>query len=149
MIISRVKNIYQIGTAFGFSTFVLNTIFPDAHIDTIDANVTKYDPMTPEGSEITQKIVDKFDLDVNLTIGRSPEDNCKAMTVDKYDLIFIDGHHRNYQLLEDFGGIEPFIKENSCIVCHDVKAFKMMPAVNEILERRTDLIFIDCDQFDY
>jgi len=109
---------FIVGNAFGFSTFVLAELFPSALIDVIDAEIVGIDNVT--GSEVTREIAAEFFPNVSLTVGFSPEDLHKAMRLEKYSGVFIDGLHTDEQMALDFEGIMPCLADESIVIFHDV-----------------------------
>lgn len=132
-------NIFIVGNAFGFSTFVFNYIFKNSKIDVIDSEIEGVDVKI--GSDITQKIIKKNNFNINLYIGSSPEDTKKCLRFDDYDIIFIDGLHTNQQLELDFYGIKDYLNKKKYIcLCHDVAYAKMESGFNEIISKNKDII---------
>lgn len=130
--------IFIIGNAFGFSTIAFSQIFKNASIDVIDAEVEGTE--NKKGSEITKKIADFNNLDINLTIGFSPKDTKSAMRFDSYDIVFIDGLHTNEQLILDFDSIKSFLNKNKFICFfHDIKLFKLETSFNYIKDNNKNL----------
>jgi len=127
----NVKNIYIIGNAFGYSTFVLSNIFPKAKIDVIDAECEGNDNRL--GLEITRKIIEKNKLDINLFIGFSPEDVERSMRTNKYELIFIDGLHTKEQIRKDLDAVKNYCADNFFIVCHDVELASLQESIDRFL----------------
>lgn len=131
-------NIFIIGNAFGFSTFVFSKIFKNASIDVIDAETEGNDNKV--GSKITKDIAIKNNLNINLTIGYSPADVEKAMRHKIYDIVFIDGLHTNDQIILDFDAIKSFLN-NEKYICffHDIRLFKLENGFNDILKNNISL----------
>ena len=127
----NIKNIYIIGNAFGYSTFVLSNIFPKAKIDVIDAECEGNDNRL--GSEITRKIIENNKLDINLFIGFSPEDVERSMRTNKYELIFIDGLHTKEQIRKDLDAVKNYCADNFFIVCHDVELASLQESIDRFL----------------
>lgn len=114
---------FIVGNAFGLSTFILAELFPSSLIDAIDAEVVGRDNIT--GSEITRKIAAEFFPNVSLTTGFSPADLDKAMRLEKYSGVFIDGLHTNEQIVLDFEGVMPRLADESMVIFHDVGLCRM------------------------
>ena len=143
-----IKNIYIIGNSFGFSTFVLSTIFPDARIDVIDAEIEG--DRNKDGSELTRKIIKEYGLDILLTIGFSPTDNSIAMRSEYYDLVFVDGLHTPKQLGLDLNGIINHTKSGSYIVCHDLGVWKQLWfAIRDFLENNNEYVLHSFNGVEY
>ena len=131
--VATINRIFIIGNAAGYSTFVLASIFPDADIDVIDAEIEG--PDNTLGSSITRAIISRDFPNVQLTIGRSPDDLDAAMRFPGYDLFFIDGHHVNNQLIADFSGCIPRAANRCVFYLHDVGLCNMYEGYNAILEK--------------
>lgn len=130
--------IFIIGNAFGFSTFVMNQIFKDSSIDVIDAECEGIN--NRQGSEITNRIIQKYDLDIKLTIGYSPHDVAKAVRYDSYDIVFIDGLHTNEQMFEDFKVMKPYLNKDKFICFfHDVGLCSMQSSMDKIVVQNDKL----------
>ena len=112
-----------IGNSFGFSTFLIAALCSDCRVDAIDAEVEG--SQNRLGSELTRRIADSLFPGVRLTVGFSPEDLPKACRFDRYDLIFIDGHHTDDQLIADFKGIRERRAEECVVYLHDVGMARM------------------------
>lgn len=112
-----------IGNAFGFSTFVIAGLCSGSQVDAIDAEIEG--SQNRLGSELTRQIANSFFPGVRLTVGFSPGDLPKACRFDRYDLIFIDGHHTNAQLIADFKKIRERRAEECVVYFHDVGMAKM------------------------
>jgi predicted O-methyltransferase YrrM len=115
--------IFAIGNAFGLSTLYLGLLFPGSSIDCIDDHSEGNDGK--RGTEITNAIAQKHNIDLKITVGRSPEDTKKAMRHRNYDLIFIDGNHTNEQMIADFNSLEGSLSENCACFFHDVRLSSM------------------------
>jgi hypothetical protein len=112
-----------IGNSFGFSTFLIAALCSDCQVDAIDAEVEG--SQNRLGSELTRRIADSLFPGVRLTVGFSPVDLPKACRFDRYELIFIDGHHTNDQLIADFKGIMERRAKECVVVLHDVGMARM------------------------
>jgi len=125
--------IFIVGNAFGFSTFMFSKIFKNASIDVIDAEIEGSENKL--GSEITRNIASKNNLDINLTIGFSPDDTPRARRYERYDIVFIDGLHSNEQLIKDFDGIKNHLNQEKFICfMHDIRLFSMQRAFDHIID---------------
>ena len=109
---------FLIGNAFGFSTFLLAELFPNAIIDVIDAETEGENNRA--GSVLTREISAVDFPNVRLTTGFSPQDVRKAARLDSYSAAFIDGLHTNDQMIADFRGLLPLLAPASIVVFHDV-----------------------------
>lgn len=123
-------NIFIIGNAFGLSAIALGLASPDSLIDVIDAEVEG--SQNSEGSRITREIASKLDLDLQLTIGHSPQDTAKAMRAPEYHIVFIDGKHSHEQMKADFDSVEPYLADNCVVFFHDVGLCRMESAFREL-----------------
>ena len=122
--------IFVIGNAFGFSTFVLAELFPNALIDVIDAESEGADNL--RGSELTRKISAEHYPNVKLTAGYSPQDIPRAVRSPQYQMVFVDGLHTDAQMLLDFHGVLPILARDCVVVFHDVALFSMYAAWADI-----------------
>jgi len=138
--IMQPKSIFCVGNAFGYSTLIISQLFPQAHLDVIDAETEGKDNRF--GSRITREIAKKHKLDINLYSGFSPQDTPKALQRQKYELAFIDGLHSNEQLLKDFRGIHPYLSDECVVVCHDVALCHLQPAIFDCLSFDSQFEFI-------
>jgi hypothetical protein len=129
-------NIFIIGNAFGFSTFAFNYIFDNASIDVIDAEIEGQD--NTFGSEITRKIVQDNNFNIQLTKGFSPEDIYKSTRHSKYDIVFIDGFHTNEQILKDYYGIKPYLKNEWICFFHDVTFGNLQHGMDILINNEKD-----------
>jgi hypothetical protein len=114
----RFDRIFVIGNSFGFGTFVLADLFPQASIDVIDAEIEGLDVKL--GSELTRKIAAETFTNVNLTKGFSPQDLPTAVRSSSYDFVFIDGLHTNEQVWKDWQGMKPYLDKCSVVYFHDI-----------------------------
>jgi hypothetical protein len=122
--------IFVIGNAFGYSTFVLAELFPEALIDVIDAEADG--PDNRLGSDLTRRISAEHYPNVNLTVGYSPRDIPRSVRARRYELVFVDGLHTNAQMVQDFHGIRPILSSDCIVVFHDVASAHMQTGWAEV-----------------
>ena len=123
-------NIFVIGNAWGFSALCLAMIFPNARIDVIDAECEGDD--VGFGSVVTNEIVKKYGLKVNLLKLESPGQVPMAAGNRKYDIGLVDGRHGDMQLVEDFLALVPHMRERNLILMPCVTYKKMERGVGVV-----------------
>jgi len=133
------KACYAVGNAYGFSTLVLGTLFPNLNIDVIDAECEGIDNHL--GSELTREIAKENKMNINLFAGYSPKDTHKCLRCQEYDFAFIDGLHTNDQLVYDFIGIYAKLSERCIVMLHDVKLCNLYEGINRICKMDTNFKF--------
>lgn len=127
----RVRRIFGIGNAFGYSTMILAKLWPSAALDVLES---ESEGCAHVGSEVTRRIARSLGADVNLHIGFSPQDVPAAVRKPRrYELAFLDGNHTMEQLLLDFEAVRPFLAQRSVVVLHDVEFAFLESAVQWIL----------------
>jgi len=121
------NRILIIGNAFGYSAFCLAEVFPGIHIDTMDAEIEGDFNRSGNGSQLTRDISSRYyGNQVEVKVGLCPEDLIKCLENNKYDLIFLDGHHTNEQQLKDLNGLAS-VAANTCIMyLHDVETHRII-----------------------
>jgi hypothetical protein len=130
------KNVLVIGNSFGLSTFVLADLFPNAAVDTIDAELEDNEPQL--GSEITRIIASNDFPNVKLTIGFSPEDLPKVANGKTYNFIFVDAMHTNEALVKDYLGLQNLVSDNCIIYFHDIANCNMFESWDLIKKHGCD-----------
>lgn len=137
-VFSKAENILEIGTAMGISTMYIACAAPKSHI------------MTMEGcAMIAQKALDGFKkhkLDnIKLIQGNFDKTLSKSLkTVNKLDLVFIDGNHKEKATVSYFNEILPKLHSGSIVVIDDIHWSKGMEnAWNKISGRKEVSISID------
>eukprot|EP00747_Dinoflagellata_sp_TGD_P169702 gnl/TRDRNA2_/TRDRNA2_199378_c0_seq1.p1 gnl/TRDRNA2_/TRDRNA2_199378_c0~~gnl/TRDRNA2_/TRDRNA2_199378_c0_seq1.p1 ORF type:complete len:280 (-),score=33.62 gnl/TRDRNA2_/TRDRNA2_199378_c0_seq1:56-895(-) len=128
----RPTHIFGVGNAFGLSTLALATVFPEAAVDVIDAEIEG--ASNEKGVDLTRRIAHDQGLNVSITKGFSPQDTEKALRGDTYQLVLIDGKHTKKNMLNDYKGIKRHLTESSVVLFHDVASAHLLPAVKKLLK---------------
>lgn len=72
---------------------------------------------------ILDTIIKELKLNIELKIGRSPEDVPKVADGQKFDYIFIDAEHTDEALERDLDAIKPFLNDKYFLLIHDFHCF--------------------------
>ena len=122
----RAKRVFEIGTAFGYSSFWLGFavhLLDAAHgwVGSIDNH--SEGTLGREGFDFAHKTAEHIGLTGNIQyfVGNSPTDIHKYLT-SSVDLAFIDGDHNGLQPAEDYRGLKPYLENARLLVWHDVQA---------------------------
>lgn len=122
LILSRFKPKFGffIGIAFGWSTLAIGMLAPQTRLYGID-NLSEGEKAAT-GFDLAIKMGKKLDLDLELSVGTSPEDIPSIMQriPGPVDFSFIDGKHTDEQILLDFSAVLPYMDQRSIILFHDV-----------------------------
>jgi len=131
---ARGTHVFVIGNAFGYSSIVLGLLFGQrgvgdgggaggGRVDAVDAEVEG--GCNHVGTLLTRTIANSSRLDLQVTIGLSPQNVAAAMFSDRYDLALIDGDHTNAQIQRDFAAVEPRLAPRAVVVLHDIGFFDL------------------------
>ena len=115
----NIKEYVEIGTMYGISAFAVWTQNPDCNVTTIDIKDYK------------ERRILHQDTKINFINQRSPE--CAKSWVKPIDTLFIDAGHDYQDILEDFAGWIPFLKEGGNLLFHDYS--HSSPGVREFCDK--------------
>lgn len=130
-----IKNIFIIGNSFGFSTFALALMNPQAKIVAIEIGMEEF---TAEWIEQTNRIARAEGLDITVIQGSSPGNNAEIIERElggRIDLAFVDGLHTNEAVEADFESLVPFGHDETIYVFHDVLSFAMTEGLSKVISR--------------
>ncbi len=121
------KNVLELGTSLGISTFSMALGKPDATIVSIEG--------CPEISQFTRHKLDEFQVNnVELKTGHFSK---IIPTLDKthWDLVFFDGHHDKEATLDYFNQLLPSIHNDSVLIFDDIHWSKGMTEAWELIKK--------------
>jgi predicted O-methyltransferase YrrM len=123
------KSVLEFGTSLGVGTLHLALGNPNSKIITVDA--------CEETQLVAKKYLDKNNISniefQNLTFN----DYIETLTQQKFDLIFIDGHHDGKALLSYLDKLERFIHDDTIIVLDDIRwSNEMLQSWSEIVSSK-------------
>lgn len=131
------KREFLIGIAAGWSTIALGLINPSAYLYGIDNCTEGID--SQNGLELTKRIAEKFNLNLKICVGCSPEDVPsflgKVLAVGgTIDFVFVDGLHTNEQVFRDFHACLPYLSDSAILAFHDILNWNMLSGWQNIVE---------------
>jgi hypothetical protein len=127
------RDIFIVGSGFGWSTLGLALMFPDARVVAIDNMSLGED--VGMGIELTRRIASAEGLNVTVVEGASPEDVPRAVNdhlSGGIDLAFIDGLDTDEQQALDFRAVSAFLHDPGVIAFHHVLLLKLLRGFREI-----------------
>lgn len=91
------------------------------------------------GLELTKRIAEKFNLNLKICVGCSPEDVPsflgKVLAVGgTIDFVFVDGLHTNEQVFRDFHACLPYLSDSAILAFHDILNWNMLSGWQNIVE---------------
>ena len=129
-------NLLEFGTSLGIGTIHLSSGNPNAVIHTIDACK----------NTSNQAILNFNSLEIKniIPIQSTFVDYISTLTSEKFDVIFIDGHHDGKALKEYILKLEPFSHNDTIFILDDIRWSKsMFNAWNEIIKSEDFHLTID------
>lgn len=133
--LSDFKNIFIIGNSFGFSTFALALMNPQAKVVAIEIGM---EPFTDQWITRTNDIARAEGLNIKVVKGSSPENNAEIIEREfggSVDFAFIDALHTNEAVQRDFDSLRPFGHRRTIFGFHDVLAHKMVEGLSASVGR--------------
>ena len=137
------KSILVIGNSFGLSSLALALAWPKASVVAIDCGTPTttvlHRIMDPDltsreiprdfGIRLTRELAASSELNLKVVQGFSPEDLNLAHEIQTapFDLVFIDGDHRNPQVIADFSGAREISAGECVYIFHDVINWALEP----------------------
>ena len=119
------SRILVIGNSFGWSSFALAMLNPDARVLTIEVGE---EPFTDMWIELSNEIADREGLAARAIKGRSPDDLGRVIAQEDFadvDFALIDGAHSPSHIRADFEGIFPHASADALFVFHDVVGYNL------------------------
>jgi predicted O-methyltransferase YrrM len=126
------KHLFVIGNSFGWSSVALCLLNPSGRVLAIDC---ESDDNTDYGLIVTNKIAQKYNLNLVAVRGRSPNDVAHLALQHKItpiDFVFIDGTHTPDQIIDDFNAIKKWATQNCIYLFHDVQRHHLHEAIKKI-----------------
>tara|TARA_R110000868_G_scaffold12619_2_gene59960 strand:- start:15323 stop:16093 length:771 start_codon:yes stop_codon:yes gene_type:complete len=121
------KTILELGTSLGIATHALSLGNPDAKITTIEG--------CPNTSKFTELHLKKRNINNVDVVTGNFNDEIKALTKNKYDLIFFDGNHQKEATLNYFEALLETANNNSVWVFDDIYWSKGMTEAWETIKK--------------
>lgn len=119
------SRILVIGNSFGWSSYALAMLNPDARVLTIEVGEESFTDMW---IELSNEIANREGLAARAVKGRSPDDLEKIMAQEDFaevDFALIDGGHSPSHIRADFEGMFPHASVDAVFVFHDVVAYNL------------------------
>lgn len=129
------KKIFIVGNSFGFSTFALALMNPQAKVVAIEIGM---EPFTEQWIDRTNTIAQAEGLNIKVVKGSSPENNAEIIERElggSIDFAFIDGLHTNEAVQKDFDSLRPFGHPRTIFGFHDVIAHNMIEGLSASVGR--------------
>lgn len=131
------QKILELGTSIGVGTFHLSKGNPKAELisvegcpETAKVAIGNIQKMGLKNVEIIQSTFEKY-------LSAIPEGTC-------FDLVFIDGHHDGYALLNYLNALNPFTTDDTLFVLDDIRwSDSMLNAFHEIIQNEVYHLTID------
>ena len=121
------KTILELGTSLGIATHALSLGNPDAKITTIEG--------CPNTSKFTELHLKKRNINNVDVVTGNFNDEIKALTKNKYDLIFFDGNHQKEATLNYFEALLETANNHSVWVFDDIYWSKGMTEAWETIKK--------------
>ena len=130
---------FIIGNAFGFSAVYIADVMKQhggKRVVTLDS---QSEGPGQRCAQVARELTGKLDLNDILSHkkGWSPQDIPRAVEIEAYPLIFIDGNHFHPQATHDFEGMLPYSNDQTVFVWHD----SWIRGVSESVGRARELGF--------
>lgn len=126
----RPKSILELGTSLGLSTQAMALGSPHAKIITIEG--------ADEVAKFTQNRLEELEDRIEIRNG-SFKDQLQHIGENKFDLIFIDGHHTKEATLEYFETLLPHAYNDSIFIFDDIYWSKGMKEAWEIIKNHKEV----------
>ena len=130
------KEILELGTSLGIGTIHFSFGHPESFITTIDA-------CKNTSNEALKNFIS---LDIkNITALQSTfKDYISTLSLEKFDLIFIDGHHDGKALIDYLETLNPFTHNDTIFIVDDIRwSISMFKAWNEIVQNEEFHLTLD------
>ena len=111
----RPNNILELGTSLGMGSLYMHLGNPQSKLTTIEG--------CPETYSIAKENLKPYPIEL---INDTFKNTIQTFLNEKFDLIFIDGHHDGKALLEYLDALDPFTHEDTIIVIDDIRWSKSM-----------------------
>ncbi|MDP3353114.1 MAG: class I SAM-dependent methyltransferase [Flavobacteriaceae bacterium] len=134
------KNILELGTSLGLSTYCLHLGNPKASIQTLEGCI--------ETSKVARTQFDKFKFYPTLTIGNFKETLPFALQNKTFDFIYIDGNHQKEATISYFEQCLKSINNDSIIIFDDIHWSKGMEEAWEIIQKNP-LVTVSIDTYQW
>lgn len=130
------KKVLEFGTSLGVGTVHLALGNKNAQITTVDACL--------ETQQIAKENISKFGIRNIDFIHSDFESYIDGLENEKFDLIFIDGHHDGTAMLKYLNKLQSFSHENTIFVLDDIRwSDGMFEAWNELVKSENDHLTLD------
>ena len=129
----KANSILELGTSLGITTSYLASAHPNTRVITV------------EGSEsiakIAQENFDKLGLkNIELVVGNFDDELQKICTKrQKFDLIFIDGNHRELPTIDYFNTVIPFCHNDTILLFDDIHWSEEMQEAWEYIKNHKEV----------
>ncbi len=123
-----------IGNSFGWSTFAVSLLNPDANVVAVEAGEEEF---TAQWIEHTNRIAGEEGLAVTVLKGRSPDlvpEAIRNHLKGSVEFAFIDGDHSHDAMLADYRAIRKFATPRTVYMFHDVALFNLHDAARIVAE---------------
>ncbi len=111
------KSILELGTSLGIGTIHLKAGYEESQITTIEA--------CQETLKIAEHNFKKFNFSIN-AVSDKFDSYINSLTDEKFDLIYIDGHHNGEALLNYIERLKPYYHNDSLLILDDIRWSKSM-----------------------
>ncbi len=123
----RPKNILELGTSLGKSTFSMSLGNPNTSIITVEGSKSIAD--------YTKKTFKHFDINNIEVINQTFEKFLNNISYNNYfDLVYLDGNHQKKATIDYFNKLLPFIHNNSIVILDDIYWSEEMKSAWNILK---------------
>lgn len=133
----RPRRIFIVGNSFGWSTFALALLNPDADVAVIEAG---FEPFTDAWIAETNRMAAATGIRAKVSKGVSPQDVGRAAAEcfgegEKADFFLIDGLHTVDQVQADYAACAEIAAANAVYLFHDALYWDLTPGIDRIVER--------------
>lgn len=141
---NNLKRGYELATAFGISAVAIGLgmkknngklVSMDSYVEEHYNHSNAYKKIVNEkyyntdGFKSASYLINKYDLNVRLKVGWSPEDTKRILSdefdlsKEKLDFVFIDSGHWDDAIIKDIESIKDLLDDNFSILLHDTFCF--------------------------
>jgi predicted O-methyltransferase YrrM len=130
----RPSSIFVVGNGFGWSSFALSLLNPDARVVALEAGLEAF---SERWIGRCNAMAEEERLPLRVEKGVSPRDVAAVVAAHfsaPIDFVFIDGEHTNEQVRLDFEAVWPHASERSVFLFHDVLYWNLLEGMNRVVK---------------
>jgi predicted O-methyltransferase YrrM len=130
------KNVLEFGTSLGIGTICMASGNKESHITTVEG--------CPNTHALALKNIQNSGFENITSINSTFSDFLKDHNSEKYDMVFIDGHHDGVALMQYLSQLKPFTHNETLFILDDIRwSQSMLSAWNEIKNSQDYCVTVD------